>query len=201
MDAFKARFRHVDVLLVDDVQFLTSKAHTEEEFFHTFNALHDAGAQLVLTSDRRRATSGALEDRLRERFEAGLLTDIAAPDRDTRLTILRKRVQHDAIAIGDPGALEVIADRIADSVAALEGALIRVVAYASMTAEPLTAELATARPRRALPRPQARAALDRGRPAHDLRGLLDLPRRISSRAGGRSGSCGRASSPCTSRAS
>ncbi|UGS33636.1 chromosomal replication initiator protein DnaA [Capillimicrobium parvum] len=143
MDAFKARFRHVDVLLVDDVQFLTSKAHTEEEFFHTFNALHDAGAQLVLTSDRRPRELGDLEDRLRERFEAGLLTDIAAPDRDTRLTILRKRVQHDAIAIGDPGALEVIADRIADSVRLLEGALIRVVAYASMTAEPLTAQLAT----------------------------------------------------------
>jgi chromosomal replication initiator protein len=143
MEAFKARFRHVDVLLVDDVQFLTSKAHTEEEFFHTFNALHDAGAQLVLTSDRRPRELGALEDRLRERFEAGLLTDIAAPDHATRLTILRKRAQHDGIALAEPAALEVIAERIVDNVRLLEGALIRVVAYASMAGEPLSAALAT----------------------------------------------------------
>ena len=143
MDAFKARFRHVDVLLVDDVQYLTSKAHTEEEFFHTFNALHDAGAQLVLTSDRRPRELGDLEDRLRERFEAGLLTDVAAPDHATRLTILRKRAQHDGITLAEPAALEVIAERITDSVRRLEGALIRVVAYASMAGEPLTAALAT----------------------------------------------------------
>jgi chromosomal replication initiator protein len=142
MDAFKARFRHVDVLLVDDVQFLASKAHTEEEFFHTFNALHDAGAQLVLTCDRMPRDLGALEDRLRERFEAGLLTDIRAPDRDTRLTILRKRAHHDGIAIADPTALTAIADRIVDNIRVLEGALIRVVAFASLTGRPIDAALA-----------------------------------------------------------
>jgi chromosomal replication initiator protein len=143
MDAFKARFRHVDVLLVDDVQFLAAKAATEEEFFHTFNALHDAGAQLVLTCDRMPRDLGALEDRLRERFEAGLLTDISAPDRDTRLTILRKRAHHDAIPIVDPRALHAIADRIVDNIRVLEGALIRVVAFASLTGRPIDEALAT----------------------------------------------------------
>ncbi len=142
VDAFKARFRHVDVLLVDDVQFLASKAKTEEEFFHTFNALYDAGSQLVLTSDRTPRDLEALEDRLRERFEAGLLTDIQAPDHATRLTILRKRAQHDQIPLADEAALDVIAERITDNIRVLEGALIRVVAFASLTGRPLDADLA-----------------------------------------------------------
>ena len=142
VDAFKARFRHVDVLLVDDVQFLAAKAKTEEEFFHTFNALHETGSQLVLTCDRMPRDLDALEERLRERFEAGLLTDIRAPDLATRLTILRKRAHHDEIPIADDAALEAIAERITDNIRVLEGALIRVVAFASLTGRPLDAGLA-----------------------------------------------------------
>ena len=97
IDAFKTAYRGVDVLLVDDVQFLQSKAKTEEEFFHTFNALHASGAQLVLTSDRLPRDMAALEDRLRERFEAGLVCDVKPPDFGTRLTILRKRVLQDGV--------------------------------------------------------------------------------------------------------
>jgi chromosomal replication initiator protein len=142
-EPFKLRFRDVDVLLVDDVQFLERKAKTEEEFFHTFNALHDGGRQIVLTSDRPPHDLQALEDRLRERFEAGLVADVKAPDLATRLAILRKRVQHDNITLADAGALDVIAERIASNVRALEGALIRVVAFSSLTGRALTAELAS----------------------------------------------------------
>jgi chromosomal replication initiator protein len=143
LDAFKAGFRHVDVLLIDDVQFLERKTRTEEEFFHTFNALYDAGSQIVLTSDRPPSDLQALEDRLRERFQSGLVADIRAPDLSTRLAILRKRAQHDGIQIEDPLALEVIAKRIAINVRALEGALIRVVAFSSLTGRALNAQLAT----------------------------------------------------------
>jgi len=141
-DAFKTAYRGVDVLLVDDVQFLQAKARTEQEFFHTFNALHQAGAQVVLTSDRLPRDMNALEDRLRERFEAGLVCDVRAPDRTTRLTILRKRVLQDELRGVDPEALEAIADRVTDNVRALEGALIRVVAFASLTGRPATDGLA-----------------------------------------------------------
>jgi chromosomal replication initiator protein len=140
---FKARFRRVDVLLIDDVQFLERKTRTEEEFFHTFNALSDMGSQVVVTCDRLPRDLQALEQRLRDRFEAGLLADVKPPDLPTRLTILRKRVAHDGIEIADPASLEVIADNVRDNVRALEGALIRVVAYASLTGRPLTAELVT----------------------------------------------------------
>jgi chromosomal replication initiator protein len=141
IDRFKGRYRRNDVLLIDDVQFLASKAKTEEEFFHTFNALHDMGSQLVLTSDRLPRDLGALEDRLRERFEAGLVTAIAAPDLSTRMTVLRKRVQHDGVALGDDGVLALLADRVPHNVRALEGALIRVVAFASLTGRQLTSAL------------------------------------------------------------
>ncbi len=97
-DSFKARFRHIDVLLVDDVQFLERKTKTEEEFFHTFNALQDGGRQIVLTSDRPPRDLQALEDRLRERFQAGLVAEVKPPDRATRLTILAKRAAHDHLA-------------------------------------------------------------------------------------------------------
>jgi chromosomal replication initiator protein len=139
---FKARFRHIDVLLMDDVQFLERKARTEEEFFHTFNALHDGGRQIVVSSDRPPADLQALEDRLRERFEAGLVADVKAPDLTTRLAILRKRAQHDNVELADDLPLQVIAERIDTNVRALEGALIRVVAFSSLTGRPLTAELA-----------------------------------------------------------
>jgi chromosomal replication initiator protein len=140
---FKARFRHIDVLLMDDVQFLERKTRTEEEFFHTFNALHDGGRQVVITSDRPPRDLQALEDRLRERFEAGLVADIKPPDLTTRLTILRKRANHDDVELADELALHVIAERIDTNVRALEGALIRVVAFSSLTGRPLTGELAS----------------------------------------------------------
>lgn len=133
VDAFKQRYRNNDVLLVDDVQFLERKVKTEEELFHTFNALHETGSQLVLTSDRPPRDMAALEDRLRQRFESGLLVDIRAPDHATRLTVLRKRVHHDGIVLSQDGVLELIAERVTENVRGLEAALIRVVAYASLT--------------------------------------------------------------------
>jgi chromosomal replication initiator protein len=142
VDAFKAVYRGVDVLLVDDVQFLQEKVQTEQEFFHTFNALHEAGAQIVLTSDRLPHNLSALESRLRERFEAGLVTDVRSPDAATRLTILRKRVHQDDLAEIDPAALELIADRVSDNVRALEGALVRVVAFGSLTGRRVSVDLA-----------------------------------------------------------
>jgi chromosomal replication initiator protein len=143
IDRFKGRFRHSDVLLIDDVQFLASKAKTEEEFFHTFNALYEAGSQLVLTCDRLPRDLDAVEDRLRERFESGLVTAIAPPDLATRRTVLRKRVQHDGIALEDgEEVLTLIAARVPTNVRALEGALIRVVAFASLTGQPVSPALA-----------------------------------------------------------
>ncbi len=142
LDAFKSSFRHVDVLLIDDVQFLERKTKTEEEFFHTFNELYDAGSQIVLSSDRPPSDLQALEDRLRERFQSGLVADIRPPDFPTRMAILRKRAQHDGVENIDPEALELIAKRITHNVRALEGALIRVVAYSSLTGRSLQAELA-----------------------------------------------------------
>ena len=112
LSSFKAGFRHVDVLLIDDVQFLERKTKTEEEFFHTFNDLYDAGSQIVLSSDRPPSDLQALEDRLRERFQSGLVADVRPPDLSTRLAILRKRAQHDGIELADPRALDTIAQRI-----------------------------------------------------------------------------------------
>jgi chromosomal replication initiator protein len=140
-DRFKARFRHVDVLLLDDVHFIERKARTEEEFFHTFNALHDSGRQIVITSDRPPRDLDALEDRLRERFASGLVAEISSPDLATRIAILRKRAAYDCIDAGDD-ALHAIAEHVDSNVRSLEGALIRVVAFASLTDRPLTADLA-----------------------------------------------------------
>ncbi|MCP9489763.1 MAG: chromosomal replication initiator protein DnaA [Solirubrobacteraceae bacterium MAG38_C4-C5] len=141
-DAFKRVLRGVDVLLVDDVQFLERKTRTAEEFFHTFNSLRDGGAQLVLTSDRTPDDLGDLEARLRERFASGLVADLACPDRHQRLAVLRKRAQQDMIAMADEGALEVLAERVEGNVRALEGAFIRVVAYHSLTGKPIDGQLA-----------------------------------------------------------
>ncbi len=143
MEAFRAAHRDVDVLLVDDVQFLERKQKTEEEFFHTFDTLVGAGAQVVLTSDRPPRDLSAMEDRLRERFEAGLVCEVTAPDQLTRRTILRKRVLQDGLCDAiDDGALDVVADRVASSVRALEGALIRIVAFGSLTGRPVDDALA-----------------------------------------------------------
>jgi chromosomal replication initiator protein len=141
-DDFKARYRDTDVLLIDDVQFLQRKARTEEEFFHTFNALHETGSQLVLTCDRLPADMAALEARLLERFQSGLVAQLHAPDLPTRLTILRKRVQHDRIELGDESALHAIAHAITTNPRALEAGLIRVVAYHSLTGRAIDAQLA-----------------------------------------------------------
>jgi chromosomal replication initiator protein len=140
-ETFKAHFRDVDVLLLDDVQFLQRKTKTEEEFFHTFNALHDGGRQIVVTSDRPPHDLQELEDRLRERFSAGLVADIKPPDLATRLAILHKRAHHDGVAIDDERALLAIAERVEHNVRALEGALIRVVAFSSLTGRDVTVEL------------------------------------------------------------
>ena len=122
------------MLLVDDVQFLERKTRTEEEFFHTFNALHDGGRQVVLTSDRPPRDLQALEDRLRERFAGRASSPTSArPTCTTRLAILRKRAQHDGIELADERALELIAEHVQSNVRALEGALIRVVAFSSLT--------------------------------------------------------------------
>ena len=138
---FKARYRDVDILLVDDVQFLASKARTEEEFFHTFNMLYESGRQLVVSCDRMPGQMVGIEERLRERFEAGLVADMGPPDFETRLTILRKRAELDLIPIPDPAALALIAHRITSNVRSLEGALIRVVAYHSLTGDPIDESL------------------------------------------------------------
>jgi chromosomal replication initiator protein len=156
-EEFKTRFRDIDVLLLDDVQFLERKTKTEEELFHTFNALHDAGRQIVLSSDRPPQDLQALEDRLRERFAAGLVADIGPPDLATRLTILRKRAQHDGVRLADEQALHAIAERIDSNVRALEGALIRVVAFSSLTGRALTAELAVEVLDKLYPRPPSHA--------------------------------------------
>ena len=140
---FKRRYRDTDILLIDDVQFLERKAKVEEEFFHTFNALYETGSQLVVTCDRMPRDMGALADRLRERFESGLVTDIRPPDLATRMTILRKRVQHDGIRLAEPDAIVPIADRITTNIRALQGALIRVVAYHSLTGKPIDRALVT----------------------------------------------------------
>ncbi len=142
VEGFKARFRGTDVLLIDDVQFLQRKAKTEEEFFHTFNALYETGSQLVLTCDRLPADMAALEERLLERFQAGLVAKLEPPDYATRLAILRKRVHLDAIELADEGALHAIARRIDSNTRTLEGALIRVVAYHSLTGRSIDAALA-----------------------------------------------------------
>jgi chromosomal replication initiator protein len=145
IDAFKQAYRTADVLLIDDVQFLAAKARTEEEFFHTFNALYETGRQLVLTCDRLPRALTTIEQRLRERFEAGLVTDIKPPDHATRVAILRKRAALDRVEIADPAVLDLIAERVQDNIRLLEGALIRVVAFHSLTHRaidiPLTTEV------------------------------------------------------------
>jgi chromosomal replication initiator protein len=140
-DSFKRRYRGVDVLMVDDIQFLERGKETLEEFFHTFNALHETGRQIVLSSDRRPDDLPALEDRLRTRFKAGLVTDIQPPDLETRLAIVRKKSESHPAQISD-AVLEYIATHITDNIRELEGALTRVSAYASLYNEPMSVESA-----------------------------------------------------------
>lgn len=137
---FRSSYRDVDVLLVDDIQFLESKIQTQEEFFHTFNTLHNAQKQIVMTSDRPPKLLEALEPRLRSRFEWGLMTDIQPPDLETRIAILRKKVAQQRLTAGTQ-VLELIASRIPTNIRELEGALTRVAALASLNAQEITEEL------------------------------------------------------------
>ena len=139
--AFQRRYRDVDVLLVDDIQFLEGKEGTQEEFFHTFNTLHNANKQIVVSSDRPPKRLETLEDRLRTRFEWGLITDIQPPELETRIAILRKKAAGERMA-APPEVLEFIADRIERNIRELEGALIRVTAFASLNRQPIDLQLA-----------------------------------------------------------
>ena len=142
IEGFKNRYRTIDVLLIDDVQFLHKKEQTQEEFFHTFNALYDAGKQIAITSDRHPKGLVTLEDRLVSRFEWGLITDIQPPDLETRVAILRKKVRSDGISLAEDDVLMLIASRVPTNIRELEGCLTRVVAFASVTKRPLDVDLA-----------------------------------------------------------
>jgi chromosomal replication initiator protein len=142
LDNFKHAYREVDVLLIDDVQFLASKEKTEEEFLHTFNAIYDSGRQLVMTCDRLPAQLLTVEERLRDRFQSGLVASLEPPDHATRVAILRKRVALDRVRLADAAVLDLIAHRITDNIRSLEGVLIRLVAHHSLTGRPIDLPLA-----------------------------------------------------------
>ena len=140
-DGFRRRYRDVDVLLVDDIQFLENKEGTQEEFFHTFNTLHNASKQIVISSDRAPKRLVTLEDRLRSRFEWGLLTDVQPPELETRIAILSKKARQEGL-LAPPDVLEYIASRISTNIRELEGALIRVTAFASLNRQSVDVSLA-----------------------------------------------------------
>ncbi len=142
IEGFKQRYRTYDVLLIDDVQFFEHKERIQEEFFHTFNSLYEAGSQIVMSSDRPPRDIATLEERLRSRFEWGLITDIQPPDLETRIAILRKKVKTDGIHVHDPQVLTFIASRVSTNIRELEGALTRVVAFSSLTGRAMSVELA-----------------------------------------------------------
>jgi chromosomal replication initiator protein len=142
IEGFKQRYRTYDVLLIDDVQFFEHKERIQEEFFHTFNSLYEAGRQIVLSSDRPPREISTLEERLRSRFEWGLISDIQPPDLETRIAILRKKVKNDGIQVDDPEVLTFVASRVSTNIRELEGALTRVVAFSSLTGRRMDVELA-----------------------------------------------------------
>jgi chromosomal replication initiator protein len=157
IEGFKQRYRTYDVLLIDDVQFFEHKERIQEEFFHTFNSLHEAGRQVVMSSDRPPRDIATLEDRLRSRFEWGLITDIQPPDLETRIAILRRKVKYDGINVEDTEVLTFIAGRVSTNIRELEGALTRVVAFSSLTGRHMDVQLAQDVLREVFPQGEAAA--------------------------------------------
>src|SRR5215216_5975757 len=142
IEGFKQRYRTYDLLLIDDVQFFENKERIQEEFFHTFNSLYEASRQIVMSSDRPPRDIATLEERLRSRFEWGLITDIQPPDLETRIAILRMKVRNDRIQVDDPEVLTFVASRVSTNIRELEGALTRVVAFSSLTGRRMDVDLA-----------------------------------------------------------